>query len=157
MDAYGKSAEEFNDLIESGRRQPTAKVDLAFQLRNLSAKPVSIKVSDEGDIYDLYLLGYDALNFQMNLRQTGVVGGGEIKTVSLAPGESYSFPVTRLDAGETRPYWLLPGEYKVRATSGVWMSPPPPGVKAGDDGFALVHFVAAPVTVRVKAAEARRR
>jgi hypothetical protein len=156
LDLGNKSAEEFNNLLESGHRQPTPKADLAFQLRNIGAQPVSIRVQGEGDILSLYLLGANALNFQMNLRQTGV-GGLAFKTVILAPGESYSFPVTTFDSGEMRAYWLLPGEYKVRATSLLWVSPPPAGVQADDDGFALVHFQAVPVKVSVNAVEAKRR
>jgi hypothetical protein len=151
LDLGKKTAAEFNELIESGRRQPTPKVDLSFRLRNIGSQPVSIRVKEGANLSDLYLLGDNALNFQENLRQTGVIDVN-YKTVSLAPGESYSLPIANCETGNTRAYWLHSGEYTVCASSLIWVSPAPPEEKADDDGFALVNFRAAPVKVTVKSA-----
>jgi hypothetical protein len=150
LDLGHKTAEEFNTLVESGRRQPTPKVDLAFQLRNTGSQPVSIRTSGYWDVLDLHLLGDNGLNYQQSIGQTGVQPFE--RTVSLAPGETYSFPVTSLNTRNSRAYWLLPGEYTICASCLIWVSPPPAGKEAGADGFALVDFRAAPVKVKVKAA-----
>jgi len=147
LDLGGKTAEQFTSLAWPDRSPP--EVDLSFRIRNTGGLPVSVRVWDKEELYGVYLLGEGAFNYSW-CPQTGVPDV-HIKTVSLVPGESFSFPVTQLLTFANKPYWLLPGEYTIHASARLKVSPPPLGVEADEDGFGWVDFEAAPVKVKVRA------
>ena len=48
-----------------------------------------------------------------------------------------------------RAYWTRPGQYTIRATMQTERRPAPPGVRAGEDGFASVTLASDEVTITV--------
>jgi hypothetical protein len=133
-------------------------LDLVCWLRNVSNQLVSIRSHGEEELYGLYLCGPGALNVPFHIRQTAWVFDRngprpEVRIVSLAPGESYDFAVGRSEDEDEQSYWLLPGACTVHGHVLVRVSPPPPGTRAEDDGFAYAQLRCAPVRVRVTAQE----
>jgi hypothetical protein len=71
--------------------------------------------------------------------------------VTLAPGVSYSFPVTTLHGyGESNRYWLVAGEYTVRAEYSCFISPAPQGASKSYDNSGHISIWSAPLKIKVE-------
>jgi hypothetical protein len=151
----GRTAEEFSDLIGSGEYPPGPRVNLIFRLRNVSSQNVTLFDPDK-QLSSLYLFGPGAMNLPLYSRQTGVgPGGPPPEYLTLAPGDSFSFPVSKLSGDwDSYRYWLTPGEYSIRACYFCSVSPPPEGSDVFPSGrFGCITLWTAPLKITVVASK----
>lgn len=163
-DAYtlalgGKTPEEFGRLIKGGSLPPSPSVDLVLTLRNISDKKVAfdkvdIKCEEE---FGLHLIGAGAMNHPVTPYQTGYIRplDGQVekpKPTILAPGETYSVPITSLDFGHDQQcYWLLPGEYLLHGNCWVYFAQDGEGAhRLGDESWSA-NLPIQPLRVKVVA------
>jgi nitrite reductase/ring-hydroxylating ferredoxin subunit len=152
LDLGGLTPDEASNLIGKCKFPPGPAVDLVFKLRNISNQKITLR--DPGSkLKSVHLFGEGAINIRIDAKQTGIGPDSTMpKTeyVSLAPGECYSFLVTKLrgeyDDGR---YWVLPGEYSVRALYECVLSPAPKGADDARDGFGYVSLWTATAKLRV--------
>jgi WD40 repeat protein len=118
----GHSPEQFSELMVSGKVPWESPASFLFKLRNSGDQRVTLYDPDQ-ELSSLYLLGPGAINLPLVsvpiLRVFGIPkDAGAPKIVTLAPGETYSFPITiTKSTGDYVKYyrsWLLPGEYIIR-------------------------------------------
>jgi WD40 repeat protein len=151
LDLGGRTPEEVARLVGSDSKPPAPKVDLELILRNTSERTITL---DPDGSFDCYLIGDGAMNWPELPRQTGRIDGtAEPPKITLAPGESHTLPIKSLDhpcdgyGGQS--YWLLPGEYTLRASYHVWIKPAPDGRYTSQDGRGPVTLRPAPLRVKV--------
>jgi len=154
--------EGFSDLIASGQRPADGEVKLTFKLKNCSNQKLTLHDPDQ-ELSSLYLFGPGAINLpERSVPVLRVFGNGAStppppKIVTLAPGESYSFPVTKTQLNaqkvEFYRYWLMPGEYTIRAAYSCFVSPAPKGAPRLDDGRGYVSIWSSPLQIKVVQSE----
>jgi len=151
----GRTAEEFSDRIGSGNYPPGPRVNLIFKLRNVSNQNVTLFNPDRA-LSSLYLFGPGAMNLPLYSHQTGVgPGGPPPEYLALAPGDSFSFPVTELSGEwDSSRYWLTPGEYTIRACYFCCVSPAPEGASMlFDSQYGCISVCTAPLKINVVASK----
>jgi hypothetical protein len=152
LDLGGKTPEEFARTVRASTLPPSPKIDLVVTLRNTSDKNLIV---DPDGHFDAYLIGDGAMNHPDLPRQTGVVRGEEIiepEKIVLAPGGSYSLPLTTLSYRYGRQsYWLQPGEYTLYVSYCTGVNPAPEGWTKLDDGTGIGTLRAAPIRLKVVA------
>lgn len=152
LDLGGKTPEEFARTVRASTLPPSPKIDLVVTLRNTSDKNMIV---DPDGHFDAYLVGDGAMNHPDLPRQTGVVRGEGIiepEKIVLAPGGSYSLPLTTLSYDYGRQsYWLQPGEYTLYVSYCTGVNPAPEGWTKLEDGSGIGTLRAAPIRLKVVA------
>jgi hypothetical protein len=152
----GRTAEEFSDLIGSGDYPPGPRVNLIFKLRNVSNQKVTLFNPDK-KLSTLYLFGPGAMNLPLLSSQQFApfgLGGPSPEYLTLGPGDSYSFSVANLAGSwDFHRYWLIPGEYTVRALYSCCVSPAPEGAFKIGDGFGSISIWTTPLKINVVASK----
>jgi WD40 repeat protein len=151
LDLGGKTAEQFARLVDlqSGKPLPPAPaVDLSVTFRNNSDKTLTFQCRPRVDVY---LAGDGAMNHPVSreLMEKAISGGklpDALKTVTLAPRETYSVPVKSLEGFAGRcSYWLLPGAYTLRASCSVAVE----DIRGRVRGFSFRQVATPPLLVNV--------
>jgi hypothetical protein len=158
LDLGGKSVEEFNqalkDAEKTGKYPPAPAVELTLELTNTSDKDVKLWVEGDPNQVMLTLKGPDAVTVAKKAAFTADFRGP--KTMTLAPGKSYTVAVNSLQFGfrgaSQAAYWLKPGEYTLSASYSTAISPAPKDSKeAGEPGFGLATVTSEPIKIKVEA------
>jgi hypothetical protein len=168
LDRKGKNAADYEK--DAKVKPPVVDVDLVLEVRNTSKKAIKIwyggNYRDEkrqagGDYVELILdlKGPGAVSAIVAQRYTRPFTPGP-KSVTLAPGKSFSLPITTLNYGThgvatfmaRRACWTKAGEYTLTATYKTAIDPAPKGSKptrwAGFDG-GHVTITTGPVKLKV--------
>src|SRR5207244_8236264 len=122
---------------------------------NVSNQKVMLFNPDK-KLSSLYLFGPGAVNIPSYSSQSLAVfpGGPPPEYLTLAPGDSYSFSYADLAGSwDLRHYWLIPGEYTVRARYFCSVSPAPEGAFKIGDGFGCISIWSAPLKITVVASK----
>lgn len=153
LDLEGNTPEDFSTRIHFGDHFPeTPRVDLVLKLRNTGKETITLR--DPRGWLEVHLIGPGALSRPWEPKQTGVgfgpgLGLGDLPiSVTLAPGETHTIPITSLSA-EGFAYWLLPGEYLIGGKYSGSISPAPPGTQLPDLDSGYVTVRCAPIKVTV--------
>ncbi len=149
LDLGGKSLSEYLRHFDVGQElPPSPKVDLLLNIRNRSETPFVLDT--DGRFYS-YLAGDGAVNDPGLPYQIGIVGGmPPPKTVSIAPGETYSIPLQSLEHDYHQgSYWMLPGEYTLHVSYFTRVNPAPEGWRLLEDGSGSGLLQAAPLRLKV--------
>ena len=149
LDLGGKSLSEYLRHFDVGQElPPSPKVDLLLNIRNRSETPFVLYT--DGLFYS-YLVGDGAVNDPGLPYQIGIVGGmPPPKTVSIAPGETYSIPLQSLEHDYHQgSYWMLPGEYTLHVSYFTRVYPAPDGWRSFEDGSGCGFLKAAPLRLKV--------
>jgi hypothetical protein len=168
LDLGGKTPRQYRDAVK--KSPPVVGVDLVLDLKNTGNKPIRIwRADDYGK--EQRQAGGDYVRLTLNLRGPGAVSAlvklqmttpmtPPPRALEIAPGKSYSLPITTLSYGRhgvahfeaRRACWTEAGEYTLTAAFQTAVSPAPPGSKeakwAHFEG-GLVTVTTAPVKLRV--------
>ena len=154
LDLEGQKAEAYSKrLFVEGRKEPPAppEVDLVLKVRNTGKRQLTI--SPDFERVALYLVGDAAINLPDLDNPFGIGLLREPEPVPLAAGETRKVSIDSLKSFIGSSWWLTPGEYSIRASYHVKISPAPLGVKPDKDGFGYVTVRAAPIKVTVREAK----
>ncbi len=114
-------------------------VDLTVELKNTSAKAMTVWKSGDPVMLTLNLSGAGAFNLDPPIAMTQEFRIPQ--ELKLEPGKSYSFAVKQLKSGMRGmthySYWTGPGEYDLTATLRTGVQPVPKGA-TDNDGFGVV-------------------
>jgi hypothetical protein len=168
LDRSGKKPEEYRG--EAKKMPPVMEVDLALELKNTSDKEITIWIADDYRKEERRA-GGDYVTLQLDLKGPGAVSAlvrqletkpltPPPRTLALAPGKSYSLPITTLNYGTHgiahyegyRTCWTEAGEYTLAATFKTAVSPKPEGAKETkwahfEGGFVTVTTAPVKLTV----------
>jgi hypothetical protein len=153
----GRSPAEFRKLLEDAKDVgpwPSAPaVDLVVELRNTGKSDLPVKVGGDLNVLTLTLTGKGAVNMPLRVPLTTIYYGP--RTLTLAPGKSFSLPVKTLSSGlrgvTRRSWWTEPGDYQLVASYRTAVSPQPEGSRKEADGWGIVTVTSAPLALRVTA------
>jgi hypothetical protein len=157
LDLGGFTAQDFARQVGGNPQPPGPAVDLVLTIRNVSDHKVQIH-PPTNDRYSLYLIGKGAINYPWQVVSTDISKASiraMSKVVTLAPGETFSTPVTSLEGNDRqRSYWLLPGEYTLylRCSLSINPDPNPTEKTKALDGWGAAHPPIAPLRFKVVAA-----
>jgi hypothetical protein len=170
LDLGGKTPGQYGDAAKA--MPPVVEVDLALQLRNTGDKNITIWIADDYRKEESQP-GGDYVTLDLDLKGPGAVGAlvrqrftkpmtPPPRTLALAPGQSYTLPITTLNYGTHgvatfqayRCCWTQPGQYTLTATFKTAVAPAPRGSKetrpwAGFKGGGFVTVTSAPVKLTV--------
>ena len=145
----GRTPEQYGREARTGIPL-SPNVDLVLTFCNKGTHTLTINPPEESAL-DLYLVGQGAINYPEPECQIGFQF--ERREVVLAPGGSYSLPITSLYCGHCgrRSYWLLPGEYTLHASCLVSVKPHPRPKFKNPEGWDSCQVEAPPLRLKVVA------
>ncbi len=151
--AAGQQGKEFAAKLQAPDArdlpEPPA-VDIVFELKNPTDKPIKVMLDSDSGALDLKLEGPGAVTVEARRIFTREFRIG--KEVEIAPGKTLELPIKALRFGfrgvAQQAYWTEPGEYKLLAV----LRWPDPTVAEGGKPR-IMEVTAEPVTLTVKAAE----
>ncbi len=157
LDLSGKTADEYRaslkEGITTGKLPPAPAVELTLELTNTSDKEVQIWTRGDPVTVTIELKGPGAET--VTPRQAFSRIYHVPMPMTLAPGKSFSVPITSLAHGfrgiSQRTYWTAPGEYKLIASFNTGIAPAPPGTKADPNGFGRAPIRSEPIDIKVEA------
>jgi hypothetical protein len=168
LDLRGRTPEQYRDAAKT--KPPVVAVDLVLEVKNISDREITIWIADDYG-KEARQNGGDYVTLRLDLQGPGAVSAlvqqqhtrpltPPPRTRALAPGQSYTLPITTLNYGTHgvatyqayRACWTRPGDYTLKATFKTAVSPAPPGSKetkwAHFEG-GLVTLTSAPVKLKV--------
>lgn len=158
LDLGDTKAEDFKKILQAAEKDspapPTPAVEMTLELKNTSDKDVMVWTSGTPVYVDLDLKGPGAVTIKPRLfRPTIYILP---KSTTIAPGKTFSIPVTTLKSGPRGDtnwsYWTEPGEYTLTAGFKTGISPAPKDAKeVNKDGFATVTIKTEPIKLKVEA------
>jgi hypothetical protein len=99
------------------------RVDLEFRVRNTGSQPMTFSPDLKPG---LFLAGAGALNITWPCQTLIVPSNSAVRPVTLRPGETHFVRLTNLKpSGGSQCLWILPGEYRIYANCGTFVSPAP--------------------------------
>lgn len=151
--AAGQQGKEFAEKLKAPDArdlpEPPA-VDIVFEVKNPTDKPITIVIDSDAGALDLKLEGPGAVTVEARSIFTREFRIG--KQVEIAPGKTFELPIKALRFGfrgvAQQAYWTEPGEYKLFAV----LRWPDPSVAEGGKQR-MLEVTAEPVTLTVKGAE----
>jgi hypothetical protein len=157
LDLGGKTADEFRTFLKenlgTGKLPPAPAVELTLELTNTSDKDVQIWTRGDPVTVTLDLKGPGAETVTPRQAFTRIFHVPVPMT--LAPGKTFSVPITSLSHGfrgiAQRSYWTAPGEYKLSATFNTGLNPAPADSKPDANGFGRAAIRSEPIAVKVEA------
>jgi hypothetical protein len=164
----GKTPEQYRDAVKA--KPPVVAVDLVLELKNTSAKEITIWIADDYRKEESQK-GGDYVTLQLDLKGPGAVSAlvtqrftrpltPPPRTQKIAAGKSYSLPITTLNYGTHgvatyqayRACWTEAGDYTLTASFKTAVSPAPKGSKetkwAHFEG-GLVTVTSAPIKLKI--------
>jgi hypothetical protein len=137
---------------ESGRPPAPPVIDATLEVVNRSDKEVQVWHKGDPVVISFELKGPGVVTHKPMLFFTADFRGPE--AVKVAPGKSYSIPVTSLVGGfrgaSEYTYWAEPGDYELTAILKTGISPAPEGLKKDESGFAPVPIRSGTVKLKVE-------
>lgn len=156
LDLGGKTAQQFLADLEAalkkgGRIPEPPTIELEIEVKNTGKEQIDFWSAGDPVSIELELKGPGAKTVQAPLAFTTEFRMP--KFMSLEPGKSHSFKLTKLVSGfrgaSTWHYWTEPGEYTLTARLRTAVRPVPPGAKEIYGG-ARVTLTTEPIKVNVK-------
>jgi hypothetical protein len=156
LDRGGKTAAQYRKSLQEALAADgfpaTPPVDLVLEFRNTGDQEIQVWI------------GGDTTELKLELDGPGVVTGvsrravteelRKPKTVTIAPGKSYTLPIKELEYGTRSQvdgaYWTEAGDYTLTATYKTAVSPAPKGAKGAGGGFGFVTARSAPIKLKVE-------
>lgn len=146
-----KFQQRIRDMEKYGDPLPATRVQMNLQIKNKGKSTIRIWESGDATLLTLDLKGPDAMTAEAKRKGTGFISP---TVVSIAPGKTYSIPLTSLTSGfrnETKfAYCGGLGNYQLSASFKTGMSPTPQGAKALGNDFGEVVLKSAPYAFRVE-------
>jgi RNA polymerase sigma factor (sigma-70 family) len=166
LDLGGRTEAEFREQVRAlekiYRPLPEIAVDLKLELRNTGDKPLSVTFADDEwrtiDM-NLKLKGPGVFNIAPRVIEPDASRVLKPAALELAPGKSYSLPITSLGSSKDHiypyVYWTQPGEYTLAVSWQTKVSPPPKGAAPAGPTAGFVTFTSNQVRLKVTEAEAQ--
>jgi hypothetical protein len=156
LDLGGKTADEYRAAIKEGiatlQLPPAPAVELTLELTNTSDKDVQIWTRGDPVTVVLDLKGPGAETVTPRQAFTRIFHVP--MPMTLAPGKTFSVPITSLSHGfrgiAQRSYWTSPGEYKLAASFSTGLNPAPADSKPDTNGFGRAAIRSEPITIKVE-------
>jgi len=164
LDLGGRTEAEFREHVRAlekvYRPLPEIAVDLTLELRNTGDKPLSVTFADDE---------WRTIDMNLKLKGPGVFNIApriiedasrvlKPATLELAPGKSYSLPITSLGSWKDHiypyVYWTQTGEYALAVSWQTKVSPPPKGAAPAGPTAGFVTLTSNQVRLKVTEATA---
>jgi hypothetical protein len=156
LDLGGKTDDDFKKMLNDGGSSASdaPKVDLTLVIRNTSDKEVQIQFGGTKNLLTLDLQGPGAVQGDFSKRPMPLFLLAP-KTATVAPGKTLEVPIKSLAYGKRNltnaAFWTAAGDYTIKATYQIGVSPAPKDTQDVGNGFGTVTVTSAPVKVKVEA------